>query len=106
VIDGRNRSKVYLEEVKTVVQKKIRADEAEEILSYLSEIPNTVLLSVQEFVATYFDELEQSGQPLRTLHKFLTINGIDVGSYGYFKATYKRIERVRKEGRFIRRYLD
>jgi hypothetical protein len=80
-----------------MAQKKIRADEVEEILSYLSEIPNPVLLSVQEFIAMYFDELEQSGQPLGTLYKFLTVNGIDVGTYEYFKATYKRIERVRKE---------
>ena len=80
-----------------MAEKKIRADEAEEIVSYLSEIPNPILLSIQEFVAMYFDELERSGQPLRTLNKFLTINGIDVGNYGYFKATYKRIERIRKE---------
>jgi hypothetical protein len=80
-----------------MAQKQIRADEAEEILSYLSEIPNPVLLSVQEFISMYFDELEQSGHPLRTLYKFLTVNGIDVGTYEYFKATYKRIERIRKE---------
>ena len=40
-----------------MAEKKIRADEAEEIVSYLSEIPNPILLSIQEFVAMYFDEL-------------------------------------------------
>jgi hypothetical protein len=80
-----------------MAQKEIRADEAEEIVSYLSEIPHAIHLSIREFITIYFDELEQSGQPLRTLYKYLTANGIDVGTYEYFKATYKRIERVRKE---------
>jgi len=53
--------------------------------------------TVREFISIHFEELQESGQPLRELYKFLTSRGISLGTFDSFRVAYGREKRARNK---------
>jgi hypothetical protein len=86
----------HIKEVKYMGKKReIEAKKIMEVMARLNEIPAPVL-SARQFIAQNFDTLHRSGKTLKALYQFLSSNGIDVGSYSYFKETYNRLKCMRE----------
>jgi hypothetical protein len=78
-----------------IEKKKIELDKTRTIIDRLNEVPGPVI-SAQQFIVLYFDELQKSGKSLKAIHQFLQANGIDIGTYESFRTVYRRIKRSRK----------
>ena len=76
---------------------RIAVKKVEEVLNRLDAISNP-MLSIQEFVNTYFERLQKPGKSLKDLHNFLITNGIDVGTYDYFRMIYNGEKEKRARG--------
>jgi hypothetical protein len=80
-----------------IEKKKIELDKTRNIIDRLNEIPGPII-SAQQFIVIYFDELQKSGKSLKAIHQFLLANEIDVGTYESFRTVYGRLKRSRKKG--------
>jgi hypothetical protein len=79
--------------INMVEKKKIDLQKSREVIARINEVPDKTL-SMYEFVSMYFNELYQSGKPLKELHQFLLNNGIDVGTYKAFQREYNNIRQA------------
>ena len=75
---------------------KIEFEKAKEVVSCLNELPPRII-SMREFIAMHFDELEKTGRSLESLHHFLSSKGINVGTLNSFRSTYSREKRAREK---------
>jgi hypothetical protein len=82
-----------------IEKKKIELDKTRNIIERLNEIPGPII-SAQQFIVMYFDDLQKSGKSLKAIHQFLQSNGIDVGTYESFRTVYGRLKRSRKKASY------
>ena len=75
--------------------KQVDPEKSKELLGRLDEVPDPIL-SVRQFINQNFDTLQKSGKELKALHDFFVTQGVDLGSFKSFQATYSSVKRSRK----------
>ena len=78
------------------IKGRIGLKKAQEVIAHINELPERAL-TVREFIATYFDELQSTGHTLEALYHFLVSRGIEMGSFNSFRMTFSRERRAREK---------
>jgi hypothetical protein len=84
-----------------IEKKEIDLEKSKQVMDRLSEmsVSSEITISARQFIIMNFDKLNmyvQSGRPLRELHHFLLLEGVDVGAYTSFYTVFTRIKRARR----------
>jgi hypothetical protein len=83
-------------------KKEIDFEKSKQVMEALmNEIPgpSEITISARQCIIMNFDKFDkcvQSGRSLKSLHHFLLLNGIDIGTYESFNTVFKRIKRARR----------